>query len=317
MVLASTRDGLRRAWAVKRLALPLWLANLLVALAVAIPFIASLGDALGQLPLADEAAGELRLGVLTDFLELRPEFFGPFLLAAACAAALALFLSAAVSGGTLEVLLGVPDAPLLTRFGRGAGRYFGRFLRLGALAGLLALVAAALGAALVIFASGSPEDSAWEPARLVSRLGAAAAAFLLALPMLLAFDVARIDVVRNDGRKMRRVLWAALRQVLRRPWRWIGQWALFVALAGVSLVAFWLVRALLPSSGGPALLVVFLAQQAFVLTRAWLRVARFGAQAALLERSVPPVEVPEPAVLEEAPGEDSESPEDESARESA
>lgn len=288
MVLASTRDGLRRAWAVKRLALPLWLANLLVALAVAVPFIASLGDALGQLPLADEAAGELRLGVLADLLELRPDFLGPFLLAAACAAALALVASAAVSGGTLEVLLGAQDGPLLARFGRGAGRYFGRFLRLGALAGLLAAVAAGLGAGAVLIAAGSPEESAWEPAKLAAPLGAGALALLLALPVLLAFDVARIAVVKDDNRRMRRVPWTALRQVLRHPLRWLGQWGIFVALTGCMLAAFWGIKTLLPSSGGPALLVLFVAQQAFVLSRAWLRVARFGAQAALLERLSPP-----------------------------
>lgn len=301
MILASTRDGLRRAWVARRLALPLWLANLVLALAVTLPFVASLGGVVGRLPLADQAAGELRLGVLSDLQELRPGFLGPFLLAATCAAALALLASAALSGGTLEVLLGAQDGPLLARFGRGAGRYFGRFLRLGALAGLLAAVAAGLGAGAVLVAAGSPEESAWEPARLATRLGAGALALLFASPVLLALDVARIAVVKDGSRAMRRVLWAALREVLRHPLRWLGQWGLFVALAGCVLAAFWAIQILLPSGGGPALLVLIVWQQGFVLSRAWLRVARFGAQAALLERLSPPAPPePEPEAAVEA-----------------
>lgn len=284
MILESTRDGLRRAWRLKRLAVLLWLANLLLALIVAVPFALALASATQELPLADEAAAELRVGVLADLLELRPGLLGPFFAAAACALALGWVLSAALTGGTLEVLLQPGERPLLHRFGHGAGRYFGRFLRLGALASTLALALAGLAGATVHFIAGKPEDSAWEPARMVWNLGTLAAAGLVALPGLLALDAARIAVARDDSRGMLRALRAGLATVRHHPARWIGQWMLFNLFAGLVLALLLLLRLPLAGRGGFALALLFLAHQAFIFIHAWLRVARYGAQASLLGR---------------------------------
>jgi hypothetical protein len=191
-------------------------------------------------------------------------------------AALALVVNALTSGGVLEALLAADDRPLLHRFGRGAGRFFWRFVRAGLAAGLAGAVGIALALAIVAALTRPLHDSAWEPPDFVLGLLRAGVALAVALLALMALDFARVRIVREDSRRPLRELWTAFWLVLRNPVKVALLWGAIALVYGVLLVAHLSVGW---SSLARSTLLIFamvVAQQTLMLVRAGLRVALFA-----------------------------------------
>jgi hypothetical protein len=297
MIATATREGLAAARRTPRLAVTLWLANLALALSAGVPGWLALRSAIGGLPGADALRDGFRFGVLFDLVEMRPGLLGGLFLTAAGVACLGLLVGAAATGGALEVLSSRDDRPFAHRFGRGAGRFFARFLRAGLLAGVLALVAAALVAAPLMAVGGRMRrESGAEVASQLVSLGALLLAGLVVLLVLLALDAARIRIVREDARRVLPLLRSGLAVVLGHPVKWLATWAVNAALGALALALYLVFRHEVPAGTGPLVVAMALAQQVFVLARAWLRVALLGSERALVERLRPlPVPAPLPA----------------------
>lgn len=144
------------------------------------------------------------------------------------------------------------------------------------------------------------------PSQLVS-LGAVLLAGLVVLLALLALDAARVLLVREDARRVLPLVRSGFAVVLGHPVKWLGTWGLNAALGGLALALYLAFRHAVPAGTGPLILLMALAQQAFVLSRVWLRVALLGSEIALVERLRPlplpapiPAEAPQP-VSEPAP----------------
>jgi hypothetical protein len=303
MIAHATAQGLRAALRNKRLAVTLWLLNLALALAAAVPGWRALQDAIGPLPLADSLSEAFSFGVLADLAELRPGLISGLGDAAAAVFALGLLVGLVATSGSLEVLTSGDERSFAHRFGRGAFRFFARFLRLGAitlvLATLLALVAAGPLFALSRYLR---REFGSEWLALAVLLAALVAGGLAMLLVLLVQDAARVLIVREDLRRVRQALRAAIALVWRHPARWLGAWAWNALLLGVAFVAYLALANAVPA--GPLLVALVLLQQLFVLVRCGLRVALLGAEIALVPvreppappRPQPPVEpLPEPA----------------------
>jgi hypothetical protein len=294
VIAAATREGLAAARRNPGLAVVLWLVNLALAAAAGVPGWLALASAIGPLPEADALRERFVFGVVFDLLEMRPGLLGGLALSAVGVAFLGLLAGAAVSGGVLEVLASRDARPFAHRFGRGAGRFFARFVR----AGLAALLVGAVGSALVagpLLALGTRlrREHGLEAASLAVSVTALLAGGLVVLVALLALDVARVRIVREDARRVLPLLASGFTLVLRHPVKWLGAWALNALLLGLAFAAYLAVREALPA--GRLLLLLVAAQQAFVLARSFLRVALFGAGRALVERLLPqPAVVPEP-----------------------
>jgi len=306
MILTATREGLASARRIPRLAVTLWLVNLALALSAGVPGFLALQSAIGDLPGADALADGFRLGVLSDLAETRPGLFGWLFFTAAGLALVGLLVGAAATGGVLEVLSSRDDRAFAHRFGRGAGRFFVRFVRAGLLAGPVAAVAAALVAG-PLMALGVRMRREWgaEVGSGLVFLGALLLAGLIVLLVLLALDAARIRIVREDARRVLPLLRSGFAMVLRHPAKWLGTWALNAALWALALALYLAFRHVVPAGTGPLVLVMAVAQQAFVLARAWLRVALLGSEIALVDRlrplgapvaAAPPQAVPEPGL---------------------
>jgi hypothetical protein len=200
-----------------------------------------------------------------------------------------------VAGGALEVLTSADERRFAHRFGRGL-RFFGRFLRLG----LVTLVAALLLAALTVgpLLALNRRVRAESGSEWLSFAVVAAALLVLGLVLLLALlaqDAARIRIVREDARRVLPALAAGVRLVLRRPVPWLSTWALN---ALVLLAAFAVYLALSGTAAiGSRVALLVLLQQGFVLSRCALRVALLGAELEL----VPPPPTREAAPVAEAP----------------
>jgi hypothetical protein len=293
MIAAATREGLAAARRNPRLAVTLWLVNLALALAVGVPGWLALRSAIADLPEADALREGFRLSVLLDLVELRPGLVGGLALSAMGIAFLGLLVGAAAAGGVLEVLSSADDRLFAHRFGRGAGRFFSRFVR----AGLLAMVLFALAAAVVagpLFALGARmrRESGAEGLSLLVSVAAPAVAGLVLLLVLLVLDVARIRIVREDARRILPLLRSGLALVLGHPLKWLGTWVVNAVLVLAALGLYLWFRDAVPAGTGILVAAMFVAQQAFVLARSWLRVALFGSERALVERLRPLAEAP-------------------------
>lgn len=281
--LALTRRGLRRAGREWRLALLLWLTHLVVAAVALAPVAAALLAALGAAPEGDLLLESPSLALLVDLLRQAPELGARLAPALVAALAVAWAGGALLSGGVLEVLVTDDRRPLLHRFGRGAGKFAGRFLRLGLVATLAALIAAALLAGPLFALRASLESTGPEGLRLALGPAGLLVALAAMTAVQMALDLARVRIARDDRHDTLRALLGGTATLLRHPLRVFGIWG-WNALARAA--AFLLVTlAARPLGGGAALALgaLLLVQQAGLLLRAGLRVALWESEVALAE----------------------------------
>lgn len=294
MTLAPLGAGLREAARQPRLALALWLANLVLAGAAAAPAFFTFGDVLSHAPEGDRLRQGFSFGIVAELLRADAARFGLLLFFAAAAAALALLANAFTSGGVLDVLTTDDRRTFLHRFGRGGGHFFARFLRVGIVAGLVLLGAAGLAAAAMKALSRLLEDSPWPPMDFVVGLLRIVLVFGIAVVALVALDLARILVVRDDDRRAVRLYWSGLRLVLGHPAATLGLWTGNALVVGLVLAAYLAFRSVVPAGTWAGIVLMVAAQQAFMLARAGLRVALFGGEKALLDRLAPKAAPAEP-----------------------
>jgi hypothetical protein len=283
MVIASLSEGLRQAARTPRLAVTLWAWNLALAAGATAPLARWLAGALPRAPEADVLAERFSVGVLSELLQDAGPALTLVWTAVAAAVVLAVLGSGLVAGGMLEVLGGDDGRPFLHRFGRGAGRFFGRFLRLQLLALVAAAVAGLLGA-VVSLALGPLRESHWEPAAVLSLLIVLGVVLFGLAVAGLALDYARIRVSLDGSRRMLRAYLAALHLVARQLPRTAGLWLLSAGLLLAAAAAYLAFTQAVPSSTTPFLALTVLAQQAFALLRAGLRVAAVAGERSLYER---------------------------------
>jgi hypothetical protein len=286
--------GLRVAARQRRLAVALWLVNLVLAAAAALPAFLVLGDTLARSPAGDRLLEGLSIGLVAEALHTDMRF-GLLVPVAAAAGLFALLANAFTSGGVLDVLSTDDRRSFLHRFGRGAGHFAGRFFLMGIAAGITLLVPAAVVVAGSKALRKALADSPWPPTDVAIALGRLVLLVAIAVTALVALDLARIRVVREDSRSTVRLYGSSLALVLRHPLATLGLWsgnALVLALVVAVYVAF---RGLVPATTWAGILLMLAAQQTVMLARAGLRVALFAGEMALVERLLPASPAPEPA----------------------
>lgn len=299
MFLKDAFRGLGRGFRKRRLAALLWLLNLLLALPVVLPMAAHLHRQLAYSPAGDALLSGFSASLFAEAMRApqSPSRAIPILLAAMAAATL--LVNALSAGGVLAVLQGTGEGPLLRRFGGGAGRYFGRFLRAGLAAGVLAAVLAGLASAAMAGVTRKLEDSPWEPMRLVLALGRLAVVGVLVVAVLTALDYARIQLARDDAHGALRAFLRALAMVVRHPVATLGSWAVnALVIAGVTALYAGLSRNWTPSTGA-AIVALVLLQQLLMWFRAIGRVGLWSTEIDVLARLRPaPAAVNPDAALE-------------------
>ncbi len=284
-LLTATAVALRHAIRNPRLVLLLWGAHLAIAAVAFYPAMRFLDRTLAHAPAGDEFLRRFSLPLFGDVMRSGRAWFESFPQLLTLVFVLTLLWNVLAAGGALESLLSGDPARMAHRFGRGAGRFFGRFLRMGLAAAPAALLVAGVLAGPIFAVRASLDDNAEGAQHWLGLAGFLVALFAILLVQL-ALDLARIRVARDDIRKGVRVFRATLRAVLRRPWQVLAIW-LPLAAAFVAIAALYLgFKGLLPA-GGRLLLVLFLAQQLFMIARAGMRVALWSGEIALVERQWP------------------------------
>jgi hypothetical protein len=280
----SIRGGWTAALTHKRLVVTVWLWGAALGLSAAIPVWRWLSRALDYSPYSDRVLERFSVGFLIELTQY--DRFSPLLTVNGEVIALlllGLLTNPLIAGGALEVVASRDDRPLLHRFMRGAGHFYGRFLRLlivTGVASLLPLIAIALVMGPLVSALGeSSYERLWITAWLARVLLFAAAVGF----MMIVADIARAQVVlaETEVRGMIRAWWRALRFVFGHFGTVLGVYLALALLTAVAFVVYVLVANAIPAVSWAGIVLAFVVQQAFMIVRAALRVIRAGASVEL------------------------------------
>jgi hypothetical protein len=280
MVGPSVRSGFRAASGNVRLVLAVWAWNGLLALIAGVAVGRWLETAFAHAPEADKLLERFRVGPVVELMQY--DRFSP--LVSVNGVMLGLILLAAVcnpllSAGVLEVIVSSDDRPVLHRFLRGAGHFFGRFLRLLLISAVAAGVLFVLAAAVTRPIVSSLSESSWERTWIAAGLGRLVLLAGVVGVVAMILDVARARVVTSEVevRGMLRAWWQAARHVFRHFGGALGVGLSYVAAFGLMLAVYAIVSSLIPARTWAGILSALLVQQLFMIGRAGLRVARAGA----------------------------------------
>ncbi len=274
-VVAALAWGARRAWRSKLLLGYLWLFYFLLVEGAGGAILAALRTPTSWLTTARALATEVVAGSLFSAPSVDAGYRAVLIESVvrplwSPSAYFVLFFGV-IAGAVIAYLHAPRPAPLLTQLGASCGAYVGRFVRLMLIATsafwLLTVLASSR------FDAGLAGASAWVG---VGLLQAGTAFFVVVI------DYARVRTVARDSRSMLIEVARSLTFVVRNLPRVVALEILFAALAGVAgavvLTAAVLWRGLLPAG-----LVVFVAEQAYVIALLWVRLTAWGAILALYQ----------------------------------
>ena len=194
-----------------------------------------------------------------------------------------------MNGGILSVLLRQRTGEgFAATFYSGAGRYFGRFLKLAVYSLVLYIPAGVMFGVLHANLRQIGRDPVREKLELVLFFVRIVIAVLLVSCIRMVLDYARIAIVQRDSRGVFAELKGALRFVVSRPGRALGLYCL-LGVTGIGLFALYLgVRMSFEETSTPLILAGFFWGQFFIVSRGWLRVAFQAGQADLFRSSQNP-----------------------------
>lgn len=284
-VLPSYGSGIRQASSHGKMVLLLWAFNLLFAAAVYFVGRGYFANALGQSELG-EALRRFDAGLFLELLIHNGAALGTLFKVILALAFLYFWVSVFLTGGILHVILcGVDTAGderrrrrLAPAFFHGAGRYFGRFFRLGVYSLLLWLVFLIVQWILWIVAGPLTADGSNEKMIYYIVWAWLAVSLVLVFFIRMILDYARIVIVRADTGRVWRSLWAAVRFVFSRFFGTLALYYLLLITGVVIFLVYWGIQSRVPTYSSGAIWLAFLIGQVFVISRAWLKVAFQAAQ---------------------------------------
>jgi hypothetical protein len=250
----------------------LYLANLIFALLLTLPFWAMVDSFGGRL------VGGLDVNFLIELTSYNETALAGLVAPMLFVAAVYVLASLFFSGGALAVLSGGEGYRPLVFWGQ-AAKLFGRFLRLLAwsllvLATLSLAPLAAYGVQRLVYGS--------DPYETVVFWGFCLQAGLALVGLFvyrIVLDYARIHAVQTDEKRMRVSLWNGVRFTFRNFGRTFGL-ALLLLLAGLLAIALYrpIAQTLSASANATVILAMFFLQQLYVLWRTALRVTRYASE---------------------------------------
>lgn len=247
-------------------------------------------SALALAPRADVLVDRIDLVVLKELVQFdRSSTFGLAGAAVTSGLVLALLLNPLVGAGVAGLVTGAPAGRGVTQFFETGIRFYGRSLRALVYVGLAGFVVVSLAWSIGVIASEALGDRGLERATIVAGILRFVIVGLIAAFFTAVLDLARIRLVRRDGRHVAAACVDALRFAVRRLGALARIGLVYAAcLAAVSAMA-WLLRINLPGGGWGWLALAVLLQQAVVYARLRLRVSVIASLAALGDQwSAPP-----------------------------
>lgn len=271
--------GLRGARRRLGVVLLVYLASLVPAALVAVEAAEDFSDGLAHSLFAEEALSGDRWAVWQELADDPKSDLSGALGGFYALGALGLLLQVLLAAGVAEVLLFREprgEHPFLLGIGRHGWKFVRSALWFGG-ALLLLIFSVAVGFELVGEQARQAADARLQLAGWVAVL---AVAFLVYVPLDLAYDLSRVAAAAHGDRRTFVGFFRALGHALRHPLRLAPLWLFFTLLSAGLAVAYVLVRAAVAPAHAGHLALLLLAQQVVFLLLAFLKVGLWGAEIA-------------------------------------
>jgi hypothetical protein len=264
----------------KRIIVIYYLANLIPGVVVTIPVWAALNKFAGNSLMGQKLAGPFDMDFLFEFLHYNKGIFSTMPVLVFVVFILYGFLSLFLSGGVFSAYHN-PKAYQAGLFWQGAGKYFGRYVRLLVLGLpvyflLFTFQFAESGLRKLLFGD--------DPYQYITywgnwlRLGIS---FLGVIIIFLIFDYARIDAVLNDERRMLLSLWRGIKFTFGNFIRTFGL-AVSILLVGIlALLVYNLVADLFGAANSLVVVLLIITQQFYLVVKIGLKLTLYGSELSL------------------------------------
>ena len=261
------------------LVLALYGANFLLALPLAIGFLAMMKSAFGSSMAPEALLDGFDATVVRDALAGSGDSFRALVRTAIPTALLGMLMNTAMAGGILNVLLS--DRTFSARlFFEGIGKFIGRFLRLWVVMMIIGVALFLLLSILFGVISGIVIQSASDRTATVG----AALGLLVYAPLFLvvmAGDYAKIQIASFDLGSVWKAAGGGFLFLLRNPGSTLLLQLLLLLLLAVATAIYWGVDAFVDMNSAGTIFLMFCVQQIFMGVRMWIRTATFAGAATL------------------------------------
>lgn len=289
-VIKSYVRGIAGATRRPKLTIIIWLMNLAFALPTFFIFRSAFSGTLGKSLATDGLLKKTDMNVIFEFLTSSGVGLGGLITAVLVLFVLHVLAYMFVFGGILNVL--TPEASG-QRFGQvffgGGGRFYGRFFRLVVYSTALwvpALILFMAVNALLRLATSNPAN---EQLALAMNIVRVLVFLFLVFFVEMILDYARIKIAVTDSGQVFQSLIGATRFVLGRPLKTLLLYYLLGLTGWAALAAYLVLQSAFSKTSTGAVLLGFLIAQAFIASRAWLRVAYQAAQKDFMESANQPL----------------------------
>jgi hypothetical protein len=283
-VFRAFASGIKRATREIRMSLLLYLLNLLAAAGLAFAFRSVVATGLDSSMSISELLGNLNFTAWQDFMvKNRGELsavFGQIV----WLALLYMLVNTFLAGGILTILREKDAKFSLRSFFAGCGNYFFRFLRLFLVFGiLLMLVAFVLIALLGVLFNALTAEALSEVTTVFWWIAIAVLFLFVMMLVIMVEDYAKVIVVTSDVRSMLRTAWRSAGFVFRHFFKTVGLQLLMLLIPIVMFAIYLWLDLSIGMASAATILLMFILQQLFILSRVWARVFFFSGELALYE----------------------------------
>jgi len=259
--------------------LVLYALNVLFAVPLAMAWRSALDAGLGRSMDSAILMNGLDFSVLQDFMNLHREALSAVLSQVTWAVLTYMLLNTFLSGGILTILKSPNNKFTASTFFAGCATYFGRFLRLFILFAVVLVVVGLITALLCGFLAQALTANATSE---ISYLWTTVGAFVLFLvPMTLIMmiaDYTRVRSVVSGDQKMLRAAWQSMGFVFRHFFGTIGLELLMLLIPVALFVIYILLDLSIGMSSDGTIILMFVLQQLFMVSRAWSKVLFYGGE---------------------------------------
>jgi hypothetical protein len=283
-VFRAFSSGIKRATKEVRMSLLLYLLNLLAAVGLAFAFRSVVSTGLDSSMSISELLGNLNFTVWQDFMVKNGEALSSVFNQIVWLALLYMAVNSFLAGGILSVLREKDAKFSLGSFFSGCGNFFFRFFRLFLIFGiLLVLIAFVLMALLGVFYSAVTAKALSEVTAIVWWIVVAVVFLFVVMLVIMVEDYAKIIVATSDVRSMLRTAWRSAGFVFRHFFRTVGLQLLMLLIPIVLFAIYLWLDLSIGMASAATILLMFILQQLFILSRVWARVFFFSGELALYE----------------------------------
>jgi hypothetical protein len=274
--------GFLRSIAEPKMTTLLYVVNLLLAIPLALACRSVLSDGLGSSLAPSNLMSGLDYTVWQDFSNIHAQELSAVIGQLSWVLLLSMFINTFLSGGILSELRARRDKFSASSFFAGCGNYFLRFFRLFLIFGVSLCVFAAFMFVIVGGAvSALIENATSEITDYWVRVGGAVLFLIPVILLLMIADYAKIRVVVNGDRSMLKTAWRATKFVLDRLLRTFSLEMLMLLIPLILFAVYLKIDLAIGMTTGTTILVMFVIQQLFLLSRAWTKVFFFAGEMAL------------------------------------